>query len=43
MSNITIHNICSYLNIAREELNDWCIVGVHYGREIKDILKTIPM
>ncbi len=42
VQNITIHNICSYLNIAREDLKDWCIVGVHYGREIKDILENYP-
>ena len=42
VQNITVHNICSYLNIPRESLKDWCIVGVHCGKEIKAILENYP-
>ena len=34
VQNITINNIYNYLEIPRESLKEWCIVGVHLGKEI---------
>ncbi len=42
VQNITIHNIFTYLNLPRESINEWCIVGVHFGKEIKSILNNYP-
>lgn len=42
VQNITIHNIYNYLNLSRESINQWCIVGVHFGKEIKSILNNYP-
>tara|TARA_Y100000991_G_C21971691_1_gene349811 strand:+ start:1666 stop:2418 length:753 start_codon:yes stop_codon:yes gene_type:complete len=42
VQNITIHNIFNYLNLPRERINEWCIVGVHLGKEIKSILNNYP-
>lgn len=42
VQNITIHNIFNYLNLPRESITQWCIVGVHFGKEIKSILNNYP-
>ncbi len=42
VQNITINNIYNYLEIPRESLKEWCIVGVHLGKEIKYILRKYP-
>ncbi len=42
VQNITINNICNYLEIPRESLKEWCIVGVHLGNEINSILSKYP-
>ena len=39
VENITINNICSYLNINKDYLYKWVIVGVYRGDEIPKILK----
>ena len=42
VQNITINNIHKYLDIPRDSLKNWCIVGVHLGKEIKSILNNYP-
>ena len=42
VQNITVNNICNYLNIDNEDLKQWCIVGVYLGNEIPRILKNYP-
>ena len=42
VQNITINNIHKYLDISRDNLKNWCIVGVHLGKEIKLILNKYP-
>ena len=42
VQNITINNIHKYLDIPSESLKEWCIVGVHLGKEIKSILHNYP-
>ena len=42
VQNITVNNVHKYLNVPRDSLKDWCIVGVHLGKEIKSILNNYP-
>ena len=42
VQNITINNIHKYLDIPRDSLKEWCIVGVHLGKEIDSILNNYP-
>ena len=42
VQNITINNIHKYLDIPRESIKEWCIVGVHLGKEINSILNNYP-
>lgn len=42
VENITLNNICDYLEIRKNELDRWCIVGVCMGNEIPNILKKFP-
>ena len=42
VQNITINNIHKYLDVPRDSLKNWCIVGVHLGKEFKSILKNYP-
>jgi len=42
VQNITVNNIHKYLDVPRDSLKDWCIVGVHLGKEIKSILNNYP-
>ena len=42
VQNITINNIHKYLGVPRDSLKNWCIVGVHLGKEIKSILNNYP-
>ena len=42
VQNITVNNVHKYLDLPRDSLQDWCIVGVHLGKEIKSILKNYP-
>ena len=40
VQNITINNLFNYIDLPREEVKEWCIVGVHFGKEIESILKN---
>tara|TARA_B100001989_G_scaffold250651_1_gene228161 strand:+ start:1717 stop:2454 length:738 start_codon:yes stop_codon:yes gene_type:complete len=42
VQNITVNNVHKYLDVPRDSLQDWCIVGVHLGKEIKSILNNYP-
>ena len=42
VQNITVNNICDYLDLDKKDLNRWCIVGVYLGNEIPRILKNYP-
>ena len=42
VQNITVNNVFNYLNLRRKDIKNWCIVGVHLGREINPILKKYP-
>ena len=42
VQNITVNNVHKYLDVPRDSLKDWCIVGVHLGKEIKSILNNYP-
>jgi len=43
VQNITENYICDYLNIDKNDLCRWCIVGVYRGDEIPNILKNYPL
>ena len=42
VQNITIHNIFKYLKTSNLNIKNWCIVGVHLGKEINPILGNYP-
>ena len=42
VENITRYNIHKYLNLSKNNIKSWCIVGGYLGLEIPEILKNYP-